>query len=414
MTSFLKGSSFLLVSSRPTHRSSLRKVLCDLGAENQFIDAASDFVQAKERLSKSGVNVVITDEDIGEKFSSIDLLPLHEKNTPRSNDRLFILMAADVSVFFKSEFTLRGGDLIISKPFTNATFTEAFLEIVKIKNAMAPDQKASLDIQDALKANKKDEALRILSSMKNPNSQSALFCKGLVYDSDQNFSAAYDAYTLAMAHKIDLPSLVNIVHTGVHIKKYRELGDVVERWVKDFPLHNKSVQNIARVVVYNQKFELFDTISSNFSQKDFEDELVKIPLAAGLVMAGYAVLEVNKEKAIAYALKGIEYSGFKPIILLKGLEVLVSAGATEEAEKIYQLLMARAPYSEDRILDVRIQALLFPKEKVLDKCLELISKNTLDIHIFQVALNCSRDIGRDTRDLLVKAQKAFPEMNFAV
>lgn len=358
MSNFLKQSTFLLVSSKPTMRSSLRKLLCDLGADNHSIEVASDFALATARLAKTPVNVIISDEDIGEKFSALDLIALHTANNHDSSSRLFILIAGDYSSFLKSDFIIKGGDLIISKPFTNATFTEAFLELIKAKNQMSPEQKTLSSLQDAVRLQDKNLALDYLGKFRDQSSQPALFCKGLIYELDNDYSAAYDTYTLALNKKVDVHSLVNFVHTGIQIKKYREMGSYVEKWINDYPLYNKSVPDIARVLVYNQKFDLFEKISVLCSQRDFTDDLVKIPLAAGLVLAATTYLENDKNKAIGYALKGIEYSGFKKNILFKGLEVLVSAGAKPEAEKIYKLLMSKAPYSEDQELNQGIQNIL--------------------------------------------------------
>ena len=62
--SFLQSASILLIGSKPSHRSGLRKILVDMGADNHNIEVASDYGQASSRLSGTTVQIVFSDEDI--------------------------------------------------------------------------------------------------------------------------------------------------------------------------------------------------------------------------------------------------------------------------------------------------------------------------------------------------------------
>jgi DNA-binding NarL/FixJ family response regulator len=409
----LKKLSILLVSSKTTHRAGLRKMLCDMGADNHFIEIAADYTQASERLSKSPMNILISDDDVSEKYSALDLIPLHAANNENSRDRLFILMSGDQDPFLVSQFILKGGDLIIEKPFTNDVFAKALRKILKLKQSLSADEGLALDIQDALKAKDFKKAKESFSFFEDQHSQAALFSKALIYESDLDYERAFKTYAQAIEMKMDLKTLVNLVHTGVRSKNFSETGEYVEAWVKDFPIHNESVPDITRVVVFNKKFDLLDDLSETCSKTGFTDLFVRTSLAAGLIVAASDYLEnQDEERAIDYALKGIDFSGFKTSILLRGLDILVRADAQEEAEKIFKMLNSKAPYSDNPILNIQMQEVIYPKSVVLESCMNLISKNIIDEDIFQVALNCLKSLGKDTSELLLKAKRAYPLRNF--
>ena len=80
MNEFLKDAFVLIVSSKPSHRTGVRKILVDLGASNHHIESTPDFAQAKERLTKEPVNILISDDDIGSQGTAIDLIKLFTQN----------------------------------------------------------------------------------------------------------------------------------------------------------------------------------------------------------------------------------------------------------------------------------------------------------------------------------------------
>jgi hypothetical protein len=341
MSKYLAASSILLISSRSGHRSGLRKILFDNGASNNMIEVASDMEQVKDRFTQKPFNIIIADDDIGEHKDLIGLLMLHEQNNPKSSQRLFVLMAGEVTNLFRSEFLMKGGDLIIDKPYTSGTFLTAFKKILDFKEKLTQDDVIALDVEDALKKKDKSKALNFLATFKTEKSQPWYFSKGIINKYDNEFFEAYKNFTLSIEQKIDLKSLVNVFNTGIKSKKYRELEPLVQVWIKNFPLYEGSIADIARVAVYNKKFEYLN-------QMEVEEQHARIPMAAGMVVASSFFLDGgDQKKSIEYAKKAIEYSGFKKSILRRGLEILVEAGALLEAQKIFENPKLQASLSDD-------------------------------------------------------------------
>jgi DNA-binding NarL/FixJ family response regulator len=328
MSEFLKSATILLVSSKPAHRSGVRKLLFDSGADNQRIEVASDFNQAKDRLSKEVVHIVITDDDIGEGGSAIDLIQLHNSNNTAHHSRLMVMMAGAVTEEFRQSFLKAGGDLVINKPYTSATFCTPFNDIILKKCSLSHDEKMALDVEAALNKNNKDQAIHFIKSMKNPKSPIAQYSLGMISLHEKDFDKAYTYFLKSLDKKLDVKILKNLVASGVQSKKYLELDKYVENWIKKIPLKSEAVPDITRVVLFNKKFDLLDLMK-------IDDLEAQIPIAAGLVIASSVFLDKGeKDKSIAYALKGVELSGQKERILLKAIEVLLLAGAKEEVQKI--------------------------------------------------------------------------------
>jgi CheY-like chemotaxis protein len=352
MNEFLKDAFVLIVSSKPSHRTGVRKILVDLGASNHHIESAPDFAQAKERLTKEPVNILICDDDIGSQGTAIDLIKLFTQNNPRAHSRLMILMPGSDTDQLRENFIKEGGDLIIDKPYTSATFITPFKKIIEDKYAYTFDEKMALDVEDALNKNNRDMALEYYKTIKNPNSPSASYSIGMISMFDKDYSKAYNHFQKSIQGKVDVKVLVNLVDSGVKTQKYQELDKYVEQWIKKFPLKSESVPDVTRVVLFNKKFALLN-------EMNIDDKTAKIPLAAGLVIASSVFLDRGDTgKSIQYAIKGIECSGNKPSIVLKAMEILVQAGALKEAQKIFEDLNLKASINPDKTLIKTLETLL--------------------------------------------------------
>lgn len=331
ISDFLKTATILIVSSKTTHRTGVKKLLNDNGADYQKIEVASDFAQAKQRLEEQDiVHIIITDNDIGEDESVASLIPIFFSNNKSRHSRLMIMTAGEVGDAFKADFLASGGDLVIDKPFTTASFIDPFKKVLQQKCVLGHDEKMAINVEDALEENNMERALEYVKAMKNPKSSTAQYSKGIISMHDKDYEKAYDYFTKALEKekKPRLRTLNNLVISGVQSKKYVELDKYVESWIKKYPLESKAVPDITRVVLYNKKFDLLD-------QMLVDDENAQIAIAAGLVISSAAILNSGDTKrSIDYALKGVEFSADKERVILKAMEVLILAGAKEEAEKI--------------------------------------------------------------------------------
>jgi CheY-like chemotaxis protein len=340
--SFLSSASILLIGSKPSHRSGLRKILVDMGADNHHIEVASDFSQASARLAAGPVEIVFTDEDLDTMAQTFELLKLHQKNNPDSFNRIFILTATDMSSIHRTDFLMKGGDLVISKPYTIGSFTTSFNDLLKGRAALTKDDKTALAVEDALKLNNRDKAVEFVKLIKKTDSKPAYDSQGLIHQFDNDYLSAYQQFFSSAEKKVDLKSLVHLVSNGIKSKKYSELDSFVETWIKHHPLYSDSIPDITRVVLYNKKFHLL-------KEMRIDDQAARVPMAAGMVVASSFYLDRgDKQLSIEFAKKGIEFSGPKRNIMLKAFEILIKAGALAEAVKVFENLKLQSLLSEDQ------------------------------------------------------------------
>ena len=359
MNNYLKTAHILLVSSKPTHRSGVRKILCDLGADNHNIEVASDYTQALERLKKSAVNIVVADDDLSETEFGIDIIALHEMNNPVTRTRMFILMSGEITPFLESDFTLRGGDVIIRKPFTNAAFTDAVKEALQKRDSLPKDETVSMDVLDALRNKDVEGALRCFEGFPDQNSAQALFCKAKIYEFDNDHVRSFKNYAKAAEKNPDLKTLMSAVQEGILARRFDQMEGIVETWINKFPIYDKSVPDITRALVYNMRFELLNKLVKDFSGMKVSEPLVKAPLAAALVVSAIAWLEKgNIKKAVDCAERGIRMAGHRSSILIRGFEVLRLAGAKDKMHSLIAELMKDPVLSENKDLSSKLSQLI--------------------------------------------------------
>lgn len=414
MKELFKKWNFLIVSSQITQRSGLRKLLIDMGVPYQSIEVAGNIKQVEERFAKGVVNMIITDDEIESTPVADKILDMHFKNNPSNRDRFFLLMINNPTPFLMADFSLKGGDAIINKPFKNDTMVATLTKHLNEREKATADEMLYYKVADALISKNLDEANQILETFKDKKSFFGLFSQAMVNEESQNLEKALQQYKFAFEKKADFRLLVKIIKHGVSLKQHMDLGPYVEKWIAEFPIHHLSIPDITRVIIVNEKFGLLDEIFDCFSRYKITDQFAKIPIAAGFVMASvHHVKNGEMDKAKIYAGKGIEYSCNKKEILFKAMEVLVQAGPKTEAEKAYLKFEMTTTEVEDKVFEIKMKDLIYPKDKILKECTKLLTEKVLHPDLFKISIECLKQMGRDPQDMIFQAKQAFPQLNWS-
>jgi len=352
MSDFLKEATVLIVSNKAGHRTSVKKLLIDQGVKNNKIEGISDFSQAKIKLTLSEFNLLIIDDEEGIDGSPLELLKLHQENNPKAYSRLTILTPGPDTEILKNAFIKDGGDLIIEKPYTAATFLSLFCKLIQSKYSFSEDELMAMDVEDALNHNNRDRAIEFLKTIKNTNSPSATYSQGMINLFDQNYGDAYLAFQKTVKKRSDLRTVEKLLVSGVKINKFKELNPYVDQLVKELHLSTEFSKDIARVLLYNKKFTLLDEM------KILDNEST-VPVAAGFLVASVASLDHGDiNKTIEYALKAVEKSSSKASIILKAIEILIQAGANEKAFEVFTEMNIKYLPDVDRDTISRLEKML--------------------------------------------------------
>lgn len=413
MSKLIQSFHILLVSPHTSHRAGLRKTLCDMGAENRFVEVAGDFARAKERLTKTPVNMLITDDELSETESGLELLDLHLKNNPNSRNRIFILMTSQTTPFLMADFALKGGDCIINKPFRNETLISSVSNILKEKENIRVEDGLILDVQDAIRVNDHDRAREVLETFKNPTCLEANYAKAIVHEASDELDQAFEFFAKVLSEKPNFKSLVSILKVGMASKKYFELAEYMEIWMKSYPIHHQSIPDMTKAIVINNKYALLDELFQLFTQHRIEDKFAKTSLGAGFVIAALCCLESgDKDKTKIYALKGIEYSCRRFPIISRALEILNEIGEGAAGEKAYFKFCSHETTPETKILDLKVMDMTQPKIKVLAECQKLLNEKIIDPDLYRITIKCLKATGKSPDEMIALARKNFPDLSF--
>ena len=212
---FLKESTALIVSNKASHRTSVKKLLIDQGVKNNKIEGVSDFSQAKLQLSLTDINILVLDDEESIEGSPIDLLKYHQENNPKAYSRLTILTPGGDSDLLKEEFMKGGGDLIIEKPYTSASFISLFMKLIELKYSYSEEELMAMNVEHALKNNNREKALEFYNTNKNANSASAIYSSGMISFFDNNYHDAYVSFQKSVQKKFDIRVVEKLLISGV-------------------------------------------------------------------------------------------------------------------------------------------------------------------------------------------------------
>lgn len=412
MNKLFDKEKFLIISSQTTFRSGLRKLLTEQGAHNNLIDIAGDFHAAKELLGTSPYQIVISDDDM-EKNPEQDLLNLHRLSHPITHERTFFLLVNEITPFLMADFVLKGGDAIITKPFKKDSFLKILRSIMGAKSDRRKDDILFMNVKDALEDQNLDLAMEKLSEFSEKDSFPYYSSQAMIHEYQKELDYAWEAYLKASHLKLDFRTLVNIHRVGIILKKYGEILPFTEQWLKNYPIHHSSITDITRVIIANQKYAFLDELFDLFTQYHVNNSFARVPLAAGFVLASASYLKTNnKEKSKIYALKAIEYSNCHMPILYKAIENLVRGQGSKEAEKAYLKFASIGSSLDEVIFDMKLRMLFSPKEKILEQCMKLLSQKTIHPELYQLTINCMKELGKDPNEILILARRNFPKMDF--
>lgn len=409
MSSLLEGK-ILLISSQPSQRSGLRKTLSDIGADNKLIDMANTFQQAKEKLAQEVINIVITDDDIEGHTKGFEILDMHIRNNKSYKDRLFILMVNEATPFLLSEFILKGGDTVVNKPFKNDTFIKTIKEAIQTKENLSSDEALSFEIQDAINTNDRERAQDLVDKFSDSSSVPALLARATVEEMLGDYTSAYEHLQIVNGLNLSFSSLLKTISVGVKLNKFDELLPHVEHWLKNYPLHHAYIPDIGKIIIVNRKFEVLDEVFDLFSKHKITDQFAKISLAAGFVTASqFHLVHDEKERAIAYALKGLEYSGKRLPIVHRALNILVKCEAIEQVKILYPKYASEPSSPEEKIADLMLKKSFMDVEKIISECMKLIDKKFYYIEVFEVVIQALKGQGKNAEELELMAKKLFPD-----
>jgi len=319
INSFFKSSKTIIVGSKPANRASIRKMISALGCENRNLEISITIGEALVEIQGNLYNILIFDDDCKD-LSEIDkLIGCFHKNLRESENSLLIIICTISNSPKLQKYLDNEQSILINKPYTIGSFSN---EIDIFLN------KREEVLQNKLKKHQKQ--IKITKKAKKAYFEfSKYITKSTFEDSEDNFLGLCRHFLKSLDGQIDYESLSKILSEGIVSQRFKDLDLFVEGWIDSIPIDSLHIPNISRVLLYNNKFELFEKLKT-------KDEKGKMAIGVGMVLSASVIYKDDSKKdlVLEYIQTGIRLTKFKPLVVYSGLETLLKINATNEAKEI--------------------------------------------------------------------------------
>jgi len=331
----------LIIDSSSANRSTIRKLLNNVGVKGANVDTAEDFKDASEKIEKTQPQLIFTDYDIS-KVCGLDLLPLQRIQYKSRLDTGFFVTSEKNSPAIASRAAEEDVDALIVRPFSYQVLEDKFIEVMKEKIVPTPYLQAIEAGRQLLEKNEYDSALQIFLGAKkqDPKPFLAFSFEGVVRTKQGEFDLAQECFEQGLkfnpTHYRSLIGLFDLLNQKKHYKKAYDVGAAIS---KNYPISPKRLPDFVRVSVMSGHFGDILNFYEVFSTLEESDEMIQTYVSAGLVICGkYFLRSSDKEQALAALRKATAACRGKVGIIREVVITLMQGGLAEEAKNLLATL----------------------------------------------------------------------------
>lgn len=325
--SFFKGSKSIILASRPSDRSGLRKFLVGLGASNLNIETCSRIDEGLEMLSKKPFNVLVLDYETDDFGGTEDIIKNFSQGSADENKSLIVVISTSNHKLEIAGLKEKSNVIYVAKPYTvgsiNACFENYFRDRIKAKEDLLKKEK--------IKKQQVKQAKIAFKAFENYTAQHT------ENDPNDSYSQKCSMFLQNLANEdVDFKLLSEILDDGIALKRYKDMDTFIQGWVQALPIEPAQIPDISKVILYNGRFSLFDLLNKN-------DPKANLAIGVGMVIAA-SVMSVHNpgnKLVIDYVQRGLELSQYKPIVFIKGIGTLISVNALDKARELFKSFMSR-------------------------------------------------------------------------
>lgn len=415
---YVKKRKVLIVNEGGTTRAMLSKTFSELGARGDFIQLASSFDEACEKIQLLSPEVVVTDFNLG-AMSGLSLINLQHEKNPDLKDTLFIILTSNTSQTAIAQAAEEEVDSYILKPFTvknlRASLVRAVIDkvnpsdyaraIERGKNALFKG-----DLEAAMHAF--DEAIEL-----NPKPALAYFYKGQTELVRNALNSAEEDFRKGLEFcKIHYKCLVGLFDLLMMQKKDAEAYLVVRKIATYFPSNPKRLFQILKLTVILKEFEDLVDYYEAFCNLPTRDRELTLQMCAALVVAGrFFLMKEEREKGLDFIHKAVVSSAGMPTILSESILVLCDFNEIDEAQEVLKRFapdeQLKGPFASS-VLTIRSKT--DPLKEVINRGLQFLDKGIHNPQVFELVLAKLAENGSHERaeSVLAQAKKEYPDHPF--
>lgn len=413
-------SKKILVMDSSTSKSTIRKVLTEMGAKNTNLEIVENFSDAVAALQKTQHTIVWADQkgDNKEGRTGFDLFNELKKIHPDRLSTVFVIMGDNESSSLAAKAAEEDCDAYIVRPFTYDVLQKKIEEILKIKIKPTEYMKQVEAAKALIESKKNDDALTLLTKIKtlDPSPFLAVYYEGIVHKLKGNTAEAEKLFTEAtQINPEHYKSFAALFEIKFEKKLFKDAFDLNLKLFTDFPTNPKYIPKFMWLAVYHKKLEDIVSFYDSFALMEHLDEGITTSIAAGMIICGKSLIAQNNiNDAVEAFKKADSISKGKQIILREIISALIFAGAESQAKPYYTKASEEVRNSKEVFL-AEIQNMINTKvdpTHIMTRCQDAIKLGHKHPSIYENLLKYSVALKRSNAvidDLLGNAVQAFPD-----
>ncbi|EQC48574.1 hypothetical protein M899_1219 [Bacteriovorax sp. BSW11_IV] len=418
-TKYFSKKTALIICPETLHRTSLKKLLIELGMGNAKIHIEEDFKGAAKFIENNRPNIVISHYNLI-KYTALDLLEVHVRTFPNRIDACFFVLTDDNSPSAGRLALDTEVDAVIATPFSVKSLEESIVKSIKYKLKPSPYhlsiEKAKAMILSENYNGAKDLLNEALTLHKMPIMANFYLAK-IRRNTGDNLIAEKELLEILQDNGTHYPTLRELYLLYGDINEARKQYNISCQILENYPLSPSEIPDLTRLSIKNAMFEDIIKFDQVFSKVKYASDNIKVYLSAGLAICGRFFVTKNRfDEASKSLQKSAQLSSGKPEILKNLITSFIYMNKAEEALNVLNTYKS-SDTDEETItaLEFMVNSSTLPLSKVIEEGMRLIQRNVKDYDVFKLTLDAMEKANfpdNKKEELVDKAKKIFPAFSY--
>ncbi len=413
---YFKNKKAMLLEPSTSVRTTIRRLLVELGIESGRQIVAADFHSAIEIIKKDRPHYIFSSFEF-QKKNFTDLLVEHLQVYPNRLEAGFYVLSEKNSMSIASMVLDHDIDALCSQPFTFDTLKSSVLESLVYKVELDAYMKAIEDGKEKFRQSQYNMAKQMFDYATTLAKDVSLAYAWLGHTCVKQNSleeAEKNYHKGLITNGKSYNCIKGLIEFYTQAKRYEDAYNFNKKLIENYPVNPDKIADLVRLSIINQKYEDVINYCKIFVGLDEKVESVKKYISAGLAICGkYLISKDDKENGVNALVEAAKLSDGKREILYSVIKSLLQAGAKNKAQQVLDDFSTEQTEGTDfSIMELEI---IFETEeagKAFNLGSSLLKKGIRDYRVYEIVIKSSVKLGRSAdaiSNVLFEAVKAYPE-----
>lgn len=418
-TKYFSKKTALIICPDTLHRTSLKKLLIELGMGNAKIHIEEDFKGAVKFIENNRPNIVISHYNLI-KYTALDLLEAHVRTFPNRIEACFFVLTDDNSPSAGRLALDTEVDAVIATPFSVKSLEESIVKSIKYKLKPSPYHLSIEKAKAMILSENYNEARELLNEAlylhKMPIMANFYLAK-IKRNNGDNIIAEKELLDILQDNGTHYPTLRELYLLYGDINEARKQYNISCQILEHYPLSPSEIPDLTRLSIKNAMFEDIIKFDQVFSKVKYASDNIKVYLSAGLAICGRFFVTKNRfDEASKSLQKSAQLSSGKPEILKNLITSFIYMNKADEALNILNTYKSNDTDEETiTALEFMVNSSTLPLAKVIEEGMRLIQQNVKDYDVFKLTLEAMDKANfpdNKKEEIADKAKKIFPAFSY--